>query len=144
MPLAAGAILVISLLAHLAVGRWVASPWLMPDVSLVGLLVALQRAPQYRLPLLALASLGATVAAPGGGLAGPAYLGAGGLFVWASTQWDLRAPAVQAAVLGGIEALLVAIWCALSRPPVTPALLGLGAGKIALTVAWGRLLHRYA
>lgn len=145
MPPAAVLLVIASLLGHLIIGRWVASPWLMPDVSLVGLLVALQRAPEHRLSLLVLASLGVTAAAaPAGGVAGPAYLGAGALFAWASTQWNLRAPAVHAATLGSIEALLVASWWALSRLPVTLALVGFGISKVVLTVAWGLLLRRYA
>ncbi len=138
--------------SHLLVGRWVNSPWLMPDLTLVGMMLAMGRFPEQAWRIAGLSGWFAMIGSvrqPG--LVGFAYAGAGGLARWIATRWDVSRPAVQLLAVGLTEGfiLIVTLCVESTRSPLvqaglrlTPALCGLSLVKVLTTVASFFLIRR--
>jgi len=129
-----GAIFVaVSALLHLVLGRWMPSPWVMPDLTVTSMVLAILLLP--RRPLGPAAAGGAmvmltTVHHP---LAmGAAYAAAGGLVKLCSGWWDLTSPAFQRAAVIAAQLLLLAVAFVVSVP-LTREVGLLAAGHLAIT-----------
>ena len=129
-------------LGHLAIGRWVASPWLVPDLTLVIIVVTMIRCPGYSLSpalygglLVMLFTIHHSVAV------GLAYVGAGVLTKLLATQWNVASPFLQQAMVGVAETGLVMVALFLNRA-ASLTLLGLAGAKVLITVACVPLLRR--
>jgi hypothetical protein len=134
MPVALVLIIGLGALFHLALGRWVASPWLVPDLTLVSVISAMARAPEYSMNLVLLGGCLAIALAPSQcWWAGFAFAAAGGLVILLGLRWDLDVPLTQLLATGAAEAmLLVLAGCAGIR--VTPGLVVLSGIKTLITV----------
>ena len=138
--------------SHLLVGRWVNSPWLMPDLTLIGMMLAMGRFPEQAWRIAGSGGWFAMIASvrqPG--LVGLAYAGAGGLARWIAVRWDVSRPAVQLLAVGLTEGLmiLVALCVESARSPivqvglqVTPTLCFLSLVRVLTTVAGFFLIRR--
>lgn len=129
-----GAIFVaVSALLHLVLGRWMPSPWLMPDLTVTSMVLAILLLP--RRPLSPAAAGGTlvmltTVHHP---LAmGAAYAAVGGLIKLCAGWWDLTAPAFQRAAVIAAQLLLLAVAFVVSVPLTWEVGL-LAAGHLLIT-----------
>ena len=136
MPRGPIALLISSLVLHSVAGRWTVSPWLLPDLSLIGLAMAVEQAPSYRRQLLLLAVIGVMLlAGPAAVRAGAAYGAFGGALIWFAGQWDAPPRLLKAAVMAAAELLLIAVWWIGDGPAMTwPLLIG-AVQHLAFTVA---------
>jgi len=122
------------LLAHLALVSIVASPWLTPNLTLIGMVLTVSRLPQ-RWSLCAvtagLVAMAWSVRVPA--LAFFSYLAAGAICRAASAQWDLHDRRVQSVVTGLAGALLLvtALWL---EGIWSVGLLAAGMVQVAVTV----------
>jgi len=120
---------------QLILGRWLPSPWLVPDLTLVGVLLVMARMPQHSLgPALMAGLLVMAVTVQQSLVVGLAYVGAGGLMRLLSSWWDLADPFLQPMALALAEAFLLVIWFLLGVP-ITLGLLLLGGLRLLVTVA---------
>jgi hypothetical protein len=109
--LAACGIVALSVIAHVGLGRFVASPWLMPDLTLIGLAsVVMARPDAAGLPIALTAALVVPVAGGHPWVVAALYA-AGGLAIRRlAAGWDLAGPWVPMVVVALIEAMLIAWW----------------------------------
>ncbi len=86
-----GSILIlVGTLVHFILGRWVDSPWAMPDLTLLGICLALSQSSDSVMDLVLLAGLLPMLTA--GTRAwdvGVGYAGAAALWHWATSRWDV-------------------------------------------------------
>ena len=122
-----------SVLAHVVLGRWV-SPWLMPDLTLLSVLLTMLQIPGYPLgPALLGGVLAMFLAVHHPVLIGLAYLGAGWVVKWLAAWWDVTGVSMQRMAVGVAEGLLLTVLFLLSAP-MTGGLLLLGGLRLALTI----------
>ena len=144
MSAASVVIVGISFLLQIAGGRLLASPWWMPDLMLAGFLLIVTRGAQhslwYVLGLIAVLSTVFSVGHPLG--TALAYLVAGGLVVWMSSQWDLAQLSLQLAALGAAEGVLLVLCLVFHKTGLTWGLLPLLVVRIGMTVLSFPLLSR--
>ena len=143
---ASGALLLIS------VGRWVASPWFVPDLMLVGLVVAMSHASeQSSITPAVLGSLVAMLTSTSHAVViGGAYLVVGAVLNVLAGRVDLANPFIQLIVLGAAEGCLLVLWVVLSLSLMTMPYFGatlsawipLLAGKWLLTLGCFLLVKR--
>lgn len=130
------------LMLHALLAAMAPSPWWVPNLTLVGLVMAIRREPR-RWPIASAVAGFFTVAwavrFPLQLLAG--FLGLGALVRWLSTQWDLDDPRVQDAVVAcgsGVTSAgllwLDGLW--------SPMLAGWVVVHTAVTVLAARLMRR--
>lgn len=104
-----GAVIVgVSACLHLALGRWIPSPWFMPDLTVTGMVLAILLLPDRPISpaiisgaLMMLCSVAHPLAV------GVMYPIVGGLVKYAAGQWDLSQPQRQRAVVVAAQALLL-------------------------------------
>ena len=83
-------ILIIGTLVHFVLGRWVDSPWALPDLTLLGICLALSQSPDSVMDLVLLSGLlPMLIAGRRGWDAGLAYAGAAALWHGIGSRWDL-------------------------------------------------------
>ena len=129
-------------LSHLVLGRWVVSPWLMPDLMLLTVFLAMVHTPGHPIGPALLGGLVAMLSAVHHPLlVGLAYLGAGWLIKWLAARWDLADGAMPWVAVGVAEGMLIAVWLFLATP-VTFRLLLLSGVKVLLTIACLPLVKR--
>jgi len=104
-----GAIIVgVSVGLHLALGRWVPSPWFMPDLTVTGMVLAILLLPERPVsPAILSGALTMLFSVPHSLAAGVMYPLVGGLVKYAAHQWDLSQPRRQRAVVVAAQALLL-------------------------------------
>ena len=134
----------VSVLLQITGGRLLASPWWMPDLILAGFLLIVTRSARCSLlHVLGLIAVLSTVFSVGHPLGTAlAYLGAGGLVVWMSSQWDLAQPSLQLAALGAAEGVLLVLCLMFYRTGLAWGLLPLMILRIGTTVLSFPLLKR--
>jgi len=133
MPVTAILIVGLGTLFHLALGRWVASPWLVPDLTLVSMVLAMAQAPEHSMKLTLLGSCLAMVLTPYQPvLVGLAYTAAGGLVSLLALRWDFDVPLMPLLATGAAEAMLLALG-GFAGVQVTPGLFVLSGIKIFIT-----------
>ena len=97
--------------AHVALGRWVDSPWLLPDVTLVGIGLAASRSRASWLELTLVAGLLPMLASSAHGWAvGLSYAGSAAIWRWAGSRWDLADGRLSAACTAMLESGLALWW----------------------------------
>ena len=86
-----GAVLIaLGALAHAVAGRWVASPWQLPDLTLVGVCLAASHPSASLLEVIFFAAFLPMLASWGSGwAAGIGYAVAAAWWRWAGSHWDL-------------------------------------------------------
>ena len=109
--LAACGLVIVGVLAHVGLGRLVASPWTMPDLTLIGLAtVAMARPERALLPI----AVGVVAVLPVAGQhplqVGMLYGAAGLLVRRAASGWELVPGWVPVALVAAIELGLIAWW----------------------------------
>ena len=139
---------------HLILGRWLSSPWVVPDVTLASVVLAMARTPRQPLnassrfahsgqwgepvhamgPALVAGLLVMLLSVRKPLLMGTAYVGAGWLVRSLALRWDLTSPAMQRAAVAIAEACVLAVELFLTIT-VTPGLLFLSAARLVMTVA---------
>ena len=120
-------------LCHVVLGRWV-SPWLMPDLTLLSVLLTMLQIPGHPLgPALLGGVLAMVLAVHHPVLIGLAYLGAGWVVKWLAAWWDVTGVSMQRMAVGVAEGLLLTVLLMLSAP-VTGGLLLLGGLRLAITI----------
>ena len=144
MPVSSLVIVGSSILLQVAGGRWLASPWWMPDVMFAGFLLIImtsdRRALVSALWAMVVVSTVVSVGHPLG--TGLAYLAAGGFLVWISSQWDLAQPSLQFAALGAAEGVLLVLCLMGHRTGLAWGLLPLVIVRIGMTVLSWPVLRR--
>ena len=129
-----GFIIASATLTQFLLGRWISSPWLMPDLALLSILLVVMRDPRHALgPVLfgGCCVMLLTVRHPV--LIGLAYAGAGGLVRRLASQWDLTAAPMQRIVVGVMEGLLLT-WFMVLSAPVRGGLCMLAMPRLIVTV----------
>lgn len=116
------AVVIVGLLAlcQMALGRWVASPWFMPDLTLTGIVLAVILVPGRPLGPACLGGLAVLLLSVQHPVAmGGMLLGVGVLVKGAAGQWDLTAPSLQrvavACAQGTFLAAQIALGASLTR-----------------------------
>ena len=126
-------VLIAAYLAHLFIARYAVSPWWIPDITLVGLLLAIGKTPERWLSLSLIAGLLMVLWAvrfPAQVFA--SYLAGGWAIRTISTRWDvtdLRVQCVIAALAGGV----MRVWGLWLDNLWSVALLGLASLQALLT-----------
>ena len=119
---------------HVVLGRWVASPWLMPDLTLISMVLAMTLPSQSLLGPALLAGFFVMLSTPQQPLLlGGTYVGAGWLIQVLALRWDLTDSTLQQLTVGAAEAGLLAMWLMLNAQ-VTMGLLLLAGMKLVMTV----------
>ena len=119
---------------HLVLAMAIPSPWWVPDLTLVGLVLAIARAPHRWLPASSVAGVAALLWAvrfPQPILAG--YLLMGWLIHAAATPWDLDDLRVQSLLVGLASLLMTAGGLWLEETASLP-LVGWASVRVALTL----------
>ena len=129
------------LVAHVVLARLIASPWWVPDLTLVGLVLAVTRRPARWWLLSAVAGLltmGWAVRSAGSIFAG--YLLIGGAVRLAGHQWDATDLRIEAGLVGAasLMATLGTFWLGDVWSPLLLVFMGL---HTALTCATVPLVH---
>ena len=126
-----------SLAAHLVAVQLIPSPWLVPNLTLVGVVAGVAAAPQHWLGLGGAAGLLSMLWAPSQGWSVAAgYIAVGAFARLATRHWDASDPRVGAIIMAIGSGAVTAGWVTLL--PARPwALLGLAALHIALTTGAG-------
>lgn len=102
----------IAALAQAWLGRWVASAWMVPDLLLVGMMIAMSARPEPRLRPAWLGGCWAMLLSVRRPLVvGVAYASAGWLMKALQRRWEMHHAAIQLALAAIAETLLVAVWC---------------------------------
>ena len=137
-------ILACCLAAHVFSAGVIASPWWVPNFTLVGLIVTVTRRPGQWMWLSGAAGLLTIVWAarfPQQILVG--YLGLGCLVQWLARQWDVGDWRVQCALVG-IAALLMSLGALWLEDLWSLCLLGLAAAQVMMTVIAVPFVRRLA
>jgi hypothetical protein len=129
---------------HAGLTLAVPDPWLAPNLTVVGLVLAAAGSPERWLPCSAVAALCSLVWAVRFPIAvGGGYLAVGWLLHWVAGQWDAADPRVQSGLVGVSSALLTvgSLWLHdLWSLPVA----GLALVQIAVTYGAFLLVRRFA
>ena len=98
-------------LTHVVVGGWVASPWVLPDLTLVAICVAASESSIPALEMILLSSALPMLVSPGSSWeVGASYAAAAALWRWAATRWDVSHGRVAAVGVAVLETGLVLWW----------------------------------
>ena len=135
MSISGALTLITGLLLHLAAGRFLPSPWLVPDLTLIGVVLVVARLPGKALGsgmlVAAMMIMGTwrhvwidTVL----------YLGAGLLVGSAATRWDVTDRSVQLAMVAGLETSFAVVWL-IAGNQISPTALLLVIAKVGATAA---------
>lgn len=122
-----------AILAHLVIARWVASPWWAPDLTLIGLTLAIGRAPErwWSFAILAgLITMPWAVRFPSQIFAG--YLACGWLVRVMGNRWDLTDRRVQWAAVC-LATGLMRLWGCWLENLWSPPVLGLACLQTTVT-----------
>jgi len=123
----------LGVLSHLAIGRWLPSPWLVPDLTMLSVAVLILRLPGHPLAPAWLAGVAAMALAVHHPLwAGMAYLAAGAAVKWMAHQWEVTVPSRERLVIGIAQGGLLILLA--SRGPVTAGLIVMGGLQVGLTL----------
>ena len=107
----------VSALFHLALGRWTPSSWLVPDLTITSMVLAILLLPGRPLSPAVVGGLLVMLLTVQHPLAmGAAYLAVGGLMKLGADQWDLTSPPLQQAVVIAAQGLLLAVTFILAVP----------------------------
>lgn len=131
-------------LLQVVLGCAVPSAWLVPDLILACLAVAVSREAESRVALAVWAALLASLfSARQPAMVAGAYLAAGWGIIYVASLWDLTAVSVQRAAVGFMEACLTAVWILpqLAQGQIM-GLAGSGSAKIVVTVLCLPLVRR--
>ena len=134
--------LLLGLILQVCAGRWIVSPWWVPDFLLVSLVMGLLAAGGRRGTLIAwaaAAAMGLSVEHPVSVAA--AYASAGAVVLVLAQRADLTEPRLQGVLLGILEAVLVGVGFALADR-VSLALIGFGVVRVVMTLAAFGILRR--
>lgn len=153
MPASVAVMLVLGVLVHGLLGRWMASPWWTPDVTTISLVMALAYGPSRvrraraeasgwtadeRFELLAPGLLAGclvmVLSVRDSVLLGLSYLGLGWLIGSAASEWDLTDRTVQRVALGAAETVLLCV-ALVTGGALSAGLVGLAACKLLVTMA---------
>lgn len=112
MSVALFVMLGVGTLIQVSVGRWVGSPWVVPDLILISMILAMAKVPEdppmssglWGAVLAMVATLHEPVAV------GLAYLGTAWLVRRLASRLDLADPTIQLMVVGIGEVLLLGVW----------------------------------
>ena len=97
-------------LAHLVLGRWVASPWMLPDVTLIGIGLAVSRSADSITDLALLAGLlPMVITGRHSWDVGIGYAGAAALWRWVQSHWDVADRRLSLGAVAVLE-LGLSIW----------------------------------
>lgn len=127
-----------SVLLTSALSRYAPTPWLVPDLALISLVIGMTHwARRLDGPwLLASAMMG--IMAPRHPLAVClGYLLVGEGIAWVMKRWDSRARGVLLVLLAAGETLLVGWWWCVDRMTPTWAMLGWAMARVLITCAVG-------
>ncbi|MBI4323525.1 MAG: hypothetical protein HY596_04525 [Candidatus Omnitrophica bacterium] len=120
-------------MAQMAIGRWVSSPWLVPDLTLLSMAVLILRLPGHPLTPAWLAGVAAMALAVQHPLwMGMAYLAAGAAVKWMAHQWEVTDPSRERLVIGIAQGGLLILLA--STGPVTVGLIVMGGLRVGLTL----------
>jgi len=123
----------IGVLSHIAIGRWVPSPWLVPDLTMLSVAVLILRLPGHPLTPAWLAGVAAMTLAVHHPLwMGMAYLSAGAAVKWMAHQWEVADPSRERLVIGLAQGGLLILLA--STGPVTVGLIVMGGLQVGLTL----------
>ena len=104
-------LIVAGTLAHVVLGRWVDSPWLLPDLTLVGICVAASRPSVSLLEVTLVAALLPMLASSGHSWqAGLSYGACAAIWRWAGSRWDLANWRVSVGCVAVLELGLALGW----------------------------------
>ena len=132
-----------SALLQLVGGRFFPSAWLVPDLTLVAMTVAILREPDRAIAAMGMAGGCVLVCAfPHAGLTTLSYLGLGGLIAWGARQWDLLDVARQRGVVAASEGLLVILWM-IADHLMSVSIIGWAIVRVAVTVACLPVARRF-
>jgi len=125
-------------LLHLGMGRWLASSWVIPDVTWLSLFFVMVRSPSPPpVSVAVVTALFVMAVTPQHPLpAGLAYLSVGRLVWVLASRVDVTNRSSQLAIVGTLEALLLGLWLVLGGT-LTGSLLGLSGCKFLMTMAGG-------
>lgn len=130
--------------AHAGLALVSPDSWLVPNLTVVGLVLSVTEAPEQWLSYSAMAGLCSLVWAVRFPIAvGGGYLAVGWLIHWVAGQWDAADPRVQGGLVGVSGAFLTAgsLWLHdLWSLPVS----GLALAQLALTYGTFMLVRRFA
>ena len=123
----------IGVLSHIAIGRWVPSPWLVPDLTMLSVAVLILRLPGHPLTPAWLAGVAAmTLAGPHPRWTGMACLAAGATVKWMAHQWEVTDPSRERLVIGIAQGGLLILLA--STGPVTVELIVMAGLQVGLTL----------
>ena len=133
-------------LAHLVLGRWVESPWMLPDVTLIGIGLAVSRSADSITDLALLAGLlPMVIAGRHSWDVGIGYAGAAALWRWVQSHWDVADWRLSLGAIAVLE-LGLSIWWLGRAGAWSAQMWGAVPLRVAATTAgWaivGWLLHR--
>lgn len=127
-------IVMLGILAHMVLGRWSPSPWLVPDLTALAMLTAILRLPGHPIAPAVVASVVAMALAVHHPLqSGAAYLLAGMLALWMAHQWDLTQPSTERLIVVACQAVLTLVLLG-TIPPSADTLMW-AMSHLAITVA---------
>ena len=123
----------VAILGHLAIGRWVSSPWLAPDLTLLSMAVLILRLPGHPLTPAWLAGVAAMTLTGHHPLwMGMAYLAAGATVKWMAHHWEVTDPSRERLVVGVTQGGLLILLA--STGPVTVGLIVMVGLRVGLTL----------
>ena len=127
-------IMAAGILAHMVLGRWSPSPWLVPDLTALAMLASMLRLPGHPIAPAVVASVAAmALAVHHPAQSGLAYLLAGGLAKWMAHQWDLAQPAIEWLIVAMCQTVLT-LTLLTTIPPAADTL-AWAALHVAITLA---------
>ncbi|MBI3087964.1 MAG: hypothetical protein HYY91_03665 [Candidatus Omnitrophica bacterium] len=118
---------------HLLLGRWVLSPWLMPDLTFLSMASALLLMPGRPFSAVLVGGVLVTLMSVERPLLmGLAYAGAGWLVLRSAVVWDVETPALQRLLIAAGESLILAL--GLIGVPWTAELLAGTVVRLGMTI----------
>lgn len=128
------AVVCLGVFVQIAIGRWVPSPWLTPDLTSLSMVLLILRVPGHPLLPAWVAGLCAMTLAAHHALATAlAYVGTGAVVKWIAHQAEVREPSREALVVAGALGLLLAM--VMSTTPVRVGGVLWALAQIGLTLA---------
>ncbi len=125
----------VAALGQLLWGGIVSSPWWVPDLILVMMVLRVRRAPEDAVPLVLCAALMATgLTQEHPWAAASAYGTAGWVVVQMMAQLDLAGSTMPLVMVGAGETLLLMVWVVLSQATVSLESFLLAGVRVGLTV----------
>ena len=122
-----------AMLSQIALGRWLPSPWFVPDLTLLGMAVLILRLPEHPFAPAWLAGVAAMTLAGRHPLwVGLAYLAAGVAVKWMARQWEVTEPFRERLVIGIAQGGLLILLA--STGPVTVGLIVMAGLQVGLTL----------